>query len=270
MDTSRLDVTDSTATTHTVNLRRILDSLGDRHAGEITAGDVATLVANLHERGLARESIRKTVSTLAQTLDFSGVKPNPARDRRTVKLPRRSRGRVPADCRPRRGSDQAPSKGVPAACRRTRCDRAARERTRAAALGRCGRNGGTLRVSRATSKTRRSRWVPVPSHVFDAVVSLVPREDRDLDAQAFDGFKADAFRTSLGRACRAAGVPSFGPHALRHRRATLAHLGGVPAASAAAWLGHSAQEHLKTYAHASLSDRSEVDYTPFLPSVSAR
>jgi len=46
---------------------------------------------------------------------------------------------------------------------------------------------------------------------------------------------------------------------LRHRRATLWHLGGVPVAEAAGWLGHSAQEHFKTYEHVVL-DRSEVDY----------
>jgi hypothetical protein len=34
---------------------------------------------------------------------------------------------------------------------------------------------------------------------------------------------------------------------------------GRPIVEAAAWLGHSPQEHLKTYAHATLSDRSEID-----------
>ena len=48
---------------------------------------------------------------------------------------------------------------------------------------------------------------------------------------------------------------------------TLWHLGGVPAAQAAAWLGHSAQEHLKTYAHATLADRSELNYRKLLARV---
>jgi hypothetical protein len=30
-------------------------------------------------------------------------------------------------------------------------------------------------------------------------------------------------------------------------------------AEAASWLGHSPQEHLKTYAHATLADRTELD-----------
>jgi len=126
------------------------------------------------------------------------------------------------------------------------------------------------RVTAASSKTRRARWVPVHATVFDAVRDLVPREDRNLDAQVFESFGADKFRTALTRACKATGVPAFSPHDLRHRRATLWHLSGVPAAEAASWLGHSAQEHLKTYAHATLVDRSELDYdrmvqTPVIP-----
>ena len=104
---------------------------------------------------------------------------------------------------------------------------------------------GRWRVSRATSKTRTARRVPVPHTIFAAVVELVPREDRDLDAQVFEGFGADRFRTALTRACKAAGIPAYSPHDLRHRRASLWHLAGVPPAEAASWLGHSAKEHLQ-------------------------
>jgi integrase len=64
-------------------------------------------------------------------------------------------------------------------------------------------------------------------------------------------------------ACKAAATPAFSLHDLRHRRATLWHLGGVPAAQAAGWLGHSAHEHLRTYAHVMI-DRTELDYSKFL------
>jgi integrase len=96
-----------------------------------------------------------------------------------------------------------------------------------------------------------------------AVVEALPREDRDLAASPFAGFTADRLRTAIGRACKATGTPVFSPHDLRHRRATLWHLGGVPASQAAAWLGHSAQEHLRTYAHVML-DRTELDYPSLL------
>lgn len=79
----------------------------------------------------------------------------------------------------------------------------------------------------------------------------------------FAGFGADRFRTAITRACKATGTPHIHPHDLRHRRATLWHLSGVPAAQAAGWLGHSAQEHLRTYAHVMI-DRTELDYASLL------
>ncbi len=91
---------------------------------------------------------------------------------------------------------------------------------------------------RVLTKTRQARWVPVPQTVLERVLDAVPREDRSLDRQVLDGFDADAFRTSLARACKATGTPAFSPHDLRHRRATLWHLAGIPVAEAASWLGH--------------------------------
>jgi integrase len=87
-----------------------------------------------------------------------------------------------------------------------------------------------------------------------------------LAGQVFAGFGSDRFRTAVTRACKAAGVPSMSPHDLRHRRATLWHLASVPVAEAAAWLGHSGAEHLKTYAHANLDDRSALDYAALVVS----
>ena len=95
-----------------------------------------------------------------------------------------------------------------------------------------------------------------------AVRALRPGDPR-LNATAA-GFGADRLRTALTRACKAAGIPAFSPHDLRHRRATLWHLSGVPIVEAAAWLGHSPQEHLKTYAHATLADRTELEHAKLL------
>ena len=88
------------------------------------------------------------------------------------------------------------------------------------------------RVSQASAKTKQARWVPVPGVLFGAVVEFVAREDRNLDGPVFAGFGADRFRTAITRACKAAGVPAFSPHDLRHGRASLWHLAGVPAAEA--------------------------------------
>jgi hypothetical protein len=65
---SRVDVASGTAQTHIVNLNRILRDLGDRSIEEIDADDVMGLVSRLRDAGLKRESIRKTMATLAMVL----------------------------------------------------------------------------------------------------------------------------------------------------------------------------------------------------------
>lgn len=255
---SRIDVSVGTRATHAVNLGRILPVLGDRVPATITKGDVQEFVAKISGGGLARESVRKTITTLAMVLDHGDVIPNPARG---VRLPERDVEEVTP---PIAAHVEAVVRLLPSAYRLA-----------ALVLDATGMRVGELealkwgdvdepdsrwRVSAASAKTRRARWVPVPESLFANVVALVPREDRELGAQVFDGFGADRFRTALTRACKAAAVPAFSPHDLRHRRATLWHLSGVPAVEAASWLGHSPNEHLRTYAHATLVDRRELEY----------
>lgn len=265
---SRVDVTERTAVNHRVDLNRIIPALGDRPPSEIRAASIASFVVELHTAGLARESIRKTLTTLAQVLDFAGITPNPARDRTIIRLPREDRPEV---CPPTSGHVMAVSRLIPAAYRLPLLVLDATGmrvgELHGLTWGDVDEPEGRWRVSATVAKTRHARWVPVPDDVFAAVTALTPREDRDLSAQVFPGFGPDRFRTSLARACKAAGVPVFSPHDLRHRRATLWHLSGVPAAEASAWLGHSAQEHLKTYTHAALVDRSELDMAAMLGSV---
>jgi integrase len=258
---SRIDVADGTAQTHRINLSRILPTVGELPIDRVDVAAVADLVAALHKRGLARESIRKTRATLAMVLDFAGVQPNPARDR-SVKLPREevdelvppTAAHVEAVLRLLPNAYRLPTVVLDATGMRV-------GELEALEWGDVDEPDGRWRIRRGVAKTGRARWVPVPPAVFGVVIDLVPREDRDTAAQVFAGFGADRFRTSLTRACKAAGVPVFSPHDLRHRRATLWHLSGVPIVEAASWLGHSPQEHLKTYAHATLLDRREVFYS---------
>jgi integrase len=263
---TRVGVADTTATTYTVNLSRILPALRDRPACEIRPADVQELVAHLRERGLARESIRKTLSTFAQVLDFAEVHPNPVRHK-SVELPPNDREEVnPPDAATVTAAFQAlaPTYRLPLLV----LDATGMRITELESLrwGDVDERAGRWRVSRRSAKTRQARWVPVPENVLQAVTETVHREDRDLGGQVFAGFDGDRFRTALGRACKAAGVPLISPHDLRHRRATLWHLSGMPVAEAAGWLGHSAQEHLRTYAHATL-DRAEIDVPTLLESV---
>src|SRR6266511_2090099 len=91
---SRVDVAQGTVATYRVALARILPRLGDQPIDRLDAQIVAGLVADLHDAGLRRQTIRKTVSVLAMVLDHARVQPNPARDRLTVRLPREERRHV--------------------------------------------------------------------------------------------------------------------------------------------------------------------------------
>lgn len=217
---SRVDVAESTAATHRVNLRRILPVLGDRDVDSFEPADVAALVSQLHAGGLKRESIRKTVSTLAMVLDFAGrTEHNPARDRLTVKLPREVRD----EPKPPTAEQVlavhhllAPAYRLPLLVLDATGMRVGK--LEALTWGDVDEARSRWRVSQAVAKTGQARWVAVPEPLFDAVLELVPRNDRTPERRVFQGVTADRLRTAISRACTAAGVPAFSPHDLRHRR----------------------------------------------------
>jgi integrase len=260
---SRVDVAEGTAATHRVNLRRILPTLGDRDVGSIEPSDVAALVSQLHEGGLKRESIRKTVGTLAMVLDFAGLtgERNAARDRLTVRLPHEAREEPKP---PTAEQVLAVHSLLPRAYRLPLLvlDATGMRVGELEALtwGDVDETRSRWRVSKAVAKTGQGRWVNVPEPLFRAVGELVPRDDRTPERRVFQGVTADRLRTAIARACTAAGVPAFSPHDLRHRRISLLHLGGVPWARIGESVG---QRNLavtaNTYTHV-LVDETEIDY----------
>lgn len=100
----------------------------------------------------------------------------------------------------------------------------------------------------------------LPTEMFGAVVDPCPRDDRVPDRPVFIGFGADRFRTALSRACTAAGVASFSPHDLRHRRVSLLHAQGLSWARIGEFVGHTdLMTTARTYTHV-LTDERELDY----------
>src|SRR5580765_1114598 len=91
---SRVDVADNTRLQHRSAVRMVLPVLGDRLVDTITSADVADLVATLTAKGKARETVRKSLLALAMILDHEGVRPNPARDKVKVRLPRQERPEI--------------------------------------------------------------------------------------------------------------------------------------------------------------------------------
>lgn len=260
---SRIDVADHTRLQHRSDVNRA-GALLDHPVDAITAADVAALVADL-AKTRKRETVRKTLMAIAMVLDFAGVEPNPARDKRTVKLPRETKTEINP---PTVDQLLAVHRLLPT-----------RYRLPLVVLDATGMRLGELerltwgdvdeprqrwRVSAAVSKTGNARWVNVPAEVFAAVTALVAREDRVPDRRVFQGFGGDRFRTAISRACTAAAVPAFSPHDLRHRRISLLHLSGVPWARIGEHVG---QRNLavtaNTYTHV-LSDESELDYEEVL------
>jgi integrase len=262
---SRVDVAEATRLQHRTALRKALPTLGKRRLDTIKAQDLADLVARLDSERAKRESIRKVVNAVAMVLDHAGVVPNPARDRVHIRLPRERR---PEIAPPAAEHVLAVYSLLPT-----------RYRLPLLVLDATGMRLGEVerlawgdvdeprvrwRVSQAVSKTGRGRWVHVPPAIFEAVLELVPRDDRTHERRVFQGFGGDRFRTAIARACTAAGVPAFSPHDLRHRRISLEHLRGLPWARIGELVG---QRNLavtaNTYTHV-LTDEAELDYADLL------
>jgi integrase len=121
-----------------------------------------------------------------------------------------------------------------------------------------------LAMSREAAASR-GRSIGDPDVLADAIeATLPPREDRDLDAPLFAGVNEAAFRMTIIRACKAAGVPRFTPHDLRHRRVSLLHKQGRSWAEIARLVGQrKLSETADTYTHV-LVDPREVDYEALL------
>lgn len=261
---SRVDVSDQTAVGHRVQLGRVLPLLGDRRIDEITPADVAELVAALHAAGRKRETIRRSVTVLAQVLDFAGVKENPARDRVTVRLPREEREEPTP---PSAGQIEAVARLLSPIYRLAVLVLDATG-MRVGELEQRGLTCGDLdepdcrwRVRRAVEKGRRGRWVSLPPDLFAAVVAtLPPREDRDPEAPVFPGLTQERLRTAITRACKATGTPAWSPHDLRHRRISLWHRQGETWALIGQRVGQrSLSVTADTYTHVLIDDR-ELDH----------
>jgi integrase len=258
---SRLDLADSTREQHRIQIDKLLPLIGSCPVDTLGAQDFADVVAQLHERGTARETIRKTLGAGAMALDHAGISPNPARDR-SIKLPREERpeisppsaDHVEAICRLLPPKHRLPLLWLDwSGARVSSID--------LTLVGDYDERRRRIRLRAATTKTRRALWVDLPEVLAKAIeVKIGPRDDRDLEGRLFADSGADALRTAIAKACKAAGVPLFSPHDLRHRRISLLHLRGVPWARIGEFVG---QRDLtvtaNTYTHV-LVDEAEVDY----------
>lgn len=237
---SRIDVSAGTRTNDRVNTERVFEhdaKLAVARVDEVGGERWAQLFAGLaaaYERG----TLKKSKEAFAMIYDHFAFDPNPLRDPR-VKLPH-SR---PTDMVvPIAVHVEAVARVLPAKhllpyllIDWTGLRLGAVEGARVAELG---EHRQALLARASIAKNRKPIWVGLHDVLFDAIVAqLPPREDRDLDAPLFPGFKGANLRTAITRACRLTGTPPFSPHGLRKRRGSLLGKQGYSLAEIAERLG---------------------------------
>lgn len=223
---SRRSINNSTRALYQGRVDRLARDFAGVQARHLTVADVNGWVDRLE---LAPSTVREYLLTLRAVLDHAGVE-NVVRDRR-VERPRNPRrlleppgaevtlralAKVPARYRPVLVLVEQTGLRVSEAC----------------AVQPEHLSDGRLLVP--VTKTGRPRWVPAPDWLTE---KLEPPW----------GVSRQRTHNALKAACEHAGVRPFGPHMLRHRRASLWSAQGVAPAQAAAWLGHSVKTYLDTY-----------------------
>jgi len=257
---TRVDVTESTRVLHRVALGRVVPILGELRVDEVGDADVQRLVQELAAAGKKRETIRKSVKYLAAVLDDHARDPNPARSRK-IRLPHEEE----AELAPPLATHVEAAYGLLARPYRLPLlwldwSGARVGSVDALTVGDYDEQARRVRLRASTTKTRAALWVELHPVIADALeATLPPREDRVPHAPLFPGATADRLRTAIARACKAAGVPTFSPHDLRHRRISLLHAQGRSWAEIARFVG---QRKLSitadTYTHV-LMDAAEIN-----------
>jgi integrase len=250
---SRPDIGDETRKNAASHLKRLLPTFGERDPANITPSDVQGWIGAQTDE-LKPSSLSRYLATLRNVLDFADVDPNPARDKR-VKLPKIETALVEPPTAVQVDAILAHSP--------------LHWRLPLRVLEQTGMRVGELRdlewrdVALAESRFRirkgktatARRWVNVPVWLMDDIAATCPPDDRTPERRVFQGFSPDVAKNVMARGCKAAGLPHFHPHDLRHRYASVKLREGVPVTDLAAQLGHSKKSMtLDVYSHVLLDN----------------
>ena len=181
----------------------------------------------------------------AQLLDYVGREPNPARSRK-VKLPRQRRTPV----NPPTSDHMAAMLGRIAHKYVEPMVLIEQTAVRVETIETLEWSNVDLAGNRfrTTEKGDKTRWVDIPAWYSRLLAGRAAPEDRV--GRVFPGITAGGLRGAMRTVCQNAGIPHYHPHDLRHRRASLWHLQGVPDAVLAERVGHERASFTKdVYVH---------------------
>ena len=223
---SRHDLPDTSRGTYKFARNALPKSLLSRPTAEITFQELQETLSGIEHSSSALKLYK---SVLAQTFDYAGVTPNPARDKR-LRLPKVEHEEANPPTTEHLLAILERVKPLVALFLLTLeqgCTRIAE--TLSVSWGDFDIAGSRLRLRARETKRHRARWVDLPQWLTDRLAALCPLEDRTPDRRVFLGLTESSVRDAMRRACTAAEIPHYHPHDLRHRRATIWHHAGMPA-----------------------------------------
>jgi integrase len=241
---SPLDLDERTPQNIDFHWKRLAPVFGHLTADELTHVRVQQWIVD-HGRGekaLTPKVLRDYMSTLKQVLDFAGVEPNPARDRR-VRYPTAEQT-IPVP--PTDKHVLALLEHMP---RQRRLffafleqDGGRLDEHIAFTWGDVDIDGSRILARPEAVKGRRgrrkARWLQIPAFLMDLLLDTCPPKDRGAETPLFPwiarmSHPTQAANKQMRNACKTAGIPHFHPHDLRHRRISLWHGQGFPPARSA-------------------------------------
>ena len=205
---SRVDITENTRLQHRLSVRLLPAELLARRIDAVTAQHVADVVATLHAAGKKRQTIRKALTALAMILDHAGM----TRTRHVTACWSSCRAKTTSSRHRRAPSTSQPSTTCCRPGTAWRCSGSTGQVLASASIdetlvGDYDEPRRRIRLRAAATKSGRGLWVDLSDSLADAIEQKIgPREDRNPAARSFAPSGADALRTAIGKACRAAGV----------------------------------------------------------------
>ena len=238
----------STRRTYQNHCQALARLIGDRDPTAFSWRDCRDLVNALIEEGLAPATVKAYIGTFKLVLDYAGLEPNPARDRR-VKLPKQQTKppNVPSRTHIQAIRQHLPQHLILAFDTLEATGIRIGELT---TLTRGDLDTAHSRLRIANGKTHSARrWADLPPGLTDQVDATRPPGD-NTTRRLFPDFSHSTLRRAIRQACEQAGTPLYSPHDLRHRWISLALKQGMAPAEVAQHAGHARQSvTLDTYSH---------------------